>query len=385
MSETKVKLELDLAESEERYRGLYESSIDGILSMDLEGKIVECNQAFADMLGYAKEEVYNLTYRELTPSKWLDMEAKIVTEQLPIRGYSEEYEKEHIRKDGTIFSVSVRVWLIRDKEGTPTGSWGIIRDITERKYAEEELKKYSERLEETVEELRDAQEQLVHKEKLAVIGQLAGGVSHELRNPLGAIKNAVYFLNMVLEKPEPEVKETLEILEKEVAISERIISSLLDFARSKPPTRRKVNINDVIQETLSRIKVAENVAVASHLEEVLPILLADPDQLGQVFENIVINAIQAMPKGGQLTVTSQSPSPKWVTIAFSDTGVGIPEENREKLFTPLFTTKAKGIGLGLTITKTIVEAHGGTIEVQSEVGKGSTFTVKLPVGWMEEK
>jgi signal transduction histidine kinase len=259
----------------------------------------------------------------------------------------------------------------------------------EQKRAEEKLKEYSERLEEMVEQgtkdLREAQEQLVRQEKLAVIGQLAGGVGHELRNPLGAIKNAAYFLNMVLEKPEPKVKESLEILEKEVATSERIIGSLLDFARPKPPTRRRVDINDVLREALSRPSVPENVKVLSQLDETLGPILADPDQLGQIFGNIILNAIQAMPKGGRLVVKSEIASSERVSVSFSDTGGGIPQETMENLFEPLFTTKAKGIGLGLAVVKTLVEGHGGTIEAQSKVGKGSTFTVRLPIGGGEEK
>ena len=138
---------LELRMSEERYRGLHESSIDGIISVDMEGNIMKCNQAFVDMLGYTKEELYNLIYRELTPSKWRGMDVKILTEQVLLRGYSDEYEKEYIRKDGTIFPVSLRIWLIKDKEGIPTGAWAIVRDITERKQLERKLKKYTENLE----------------------------------------------------------------------------------------------------------------------------------------------------------------------------------------------------------------------------------------------
>jgi len=263
----------------------------------------------------------------------------------------------------------------------------LVVEIAERKRAEKELKKYSERLKETVEErtqeLRESQERLIRQEKLAVLGQLAGGVAHELRNPLGAIKNAAYFLNMVLEEPEPEVKETLRILEKEVATSEKIISSLLDFTHAKPPIRQQVDINHVVQEALSRITAPENVEVVSQLDEALPTILVDPDQLIQVFGNIILNGFQAMPEGGQLVisttaVTGKPPESGSVVISFSDTGVGIPEENLGRLFEPLFTTKAKGIGLGLAISKVLVEGHGGSIEVQSDVGKSSTFKVRLP-------
>jgi signal transduction histidine kinase len=293
-----------------------------------------------------------------------------------------------ITRDSRIVWIHDETTLIRDQSGHPLFWQGIMLDITERKRAEGTLKEYSERLEDMVEErtqeLREAQERLVRQEKLAVLGQLAGGVGHELRNPLGAIKNAAYFLNMVLAEPDPEVKETLEIMEQEVATSERIISSLLDFARARPPTRQKVDINDVVRKALSRTAVPEQVEATLQLGEALPTILADPDQLAQVFGNIIRNGIQAMPEGGQLVVKTSEVSEKpprsgWVAVSFTDTGAGIPEENLGKVFEPLFTTKAKGIGLGLAIVKTLVEGHGGTIEVQSEVGKGSTFTIRLPV------
>jgi len=245
-----------------------------------------------------------------------------------------------------------------------------IEDITDRKQAELAL--------------QNAQEELIRKEKLFVLGQLAGGVGHELRNPLGAIKNAVYFLNMTIEKPEPEVKETLEILEKDVATSERIISSLLDFTLPKSPALRKADLNEVVQEALSLADVPENVEVVTQIES-LPTIIADPDQLERAFSNIILNGIQAMPQGGELIVKSETIIPDWVTISIADTGVGIPEENLGKLFEPLFTTKAKGIGLGLAIAKILVEGNSGIIEVRSEADKGSAFTVKLPLSRKEKR
>jgi signal transduction histidine kinase len=268
------------------------------------------------------------------------------------------------------------------------------------------------RVMERTKELNEAQERLIRMERLAILGQMASRVGHELRNPLAAIKNAAYFLNMVLEEPNPKVKEMLEILEEKVNTCERIISSLLDFGRTKPPDWRKADINDIVQEALARISVPENVEVVSQLDEALPIIRADPNQLGQAFGNIILNAIQAMPEGGRLVVKtsansdfgeplglsastelgevsgrrlsrpvepSDAPSPEWVTVSFADTGMGIPEENLAKLFEPLFTTKAKGIGLGLAVTRTLVDGHGGTIEVESQVGKGTTFRMRLPI------
>jgi signal transduction histidine kinase len=242
-----------------------------------------------------------------------------------------------------------------------------------------ELRNANLELQKEINERKALQDQLVRQEKLAVLGQLAGGVAHELLNPLGVIKNSVYFLNMILEKTDPEVEESLRILKNEVEISERVITSMLDFARANPPIQREVNIDKILHDIVSRANVPENIRVINQVAASLPAIQADPDQLSQVFGNIVLNAIQAMPEGGQLVIKSHVQGSDMVAISFTDTGVGIPQEDLDKIFEPLFTSKAKGIGLGMAISQTFVEKHGGTIDVQSEVGKGSTFTVKLPV------
>ena len=161
--------------------------------------------------------------------------------------------------------------------------------------------------------------------------------------------------------------------------SEKIIWSLLDFARPNPLSLWEVDVNGVVEEALSRVTVPENVQVVNQLSESLPAILADPDQLGQVFANIILNAIQAMPDGGQLTLESEIDGQEGVAISISDTGIGISRENLDKVFEPLFTTKARGIGLGLAVTNALVNRHGGTIEIRSAIDKGSTFMLKLPV------
>jgi PAS domain S-box-containing protein len=376
--------------SEERYRTLLNNANDAVFvyqrtAEGMPGKFIEVNDVACQRLGYTREELLMLSPLDIAvPEKVSDFSAlmeKFLADKHVV------WEWVNVAKDGRKIPVEISTHLF-DLNGQPT-VLSITRDITERKHAEEKLKEYSERLEEMVEqrtkELREAQEQLVHQEKLAVMGELAGGVGHELRNPLGAIKNAAYFLNMVLEEPEPKVRESLEILQKEVATSERIIGSLLDFARPKAPIRRKVEINEVLREALSRSTVPEDIEVVTQHDGGKAAILADSDQLVQTFGNIILNAIQAMPYGGQLTIKSETVSLDSIAISFSDTGVGIPEETLERLFEPLFTTKAKGIGLGLAIVKTQVEAHGGTIEAQSEVEKGSTFTVRLPMEGGEGK
>ena len=492
--------EEQLRVSEEKHKRLFDTSQDGIAYTDLNGLFIDVNQGFLNIVGYDHEELLSKTFHDITPEKWASAEAEINKTQVRVRGYSEEYEKEYICKDGTVVPVSIRTWSVKDDKDRPLHTIALVRDITERKRAEEELRKHRDHLEglvreRTVEvdnlqrytrelvevnldplttfnqdgvildvneaivratgrardkligtpfadyftnserahncvitvfetgEVRDyelvmkrqdgaeivvvcnasvyknqagqvagaflaarditerknLEEQLIQEKRLAVLGQLGAGIGHELRNPLGAIKNAIFFLRMVIEEPEPEIRETLEILEKEMATSERIINSLLDYARPKPPTRSKVDLNEVVQEVLSDGTMPENIAVVTQLDKALPTIQADPHQLGQVFVNLTLNAIQAMPTGGQLTIKSKREGPDWVSVSIADTGVGISVEDMERLFEPLFTTKAKGIGLGLAISKTIVDGHEGTIEVESELGKGSVFFVRLPM------
>ena len=399
MAAKRKGVEQALRESEQRLSTTLRSMGDAMIATDAKGLVTLMNPVARDLTGWDEaeavgkplEDVFNII-NEQTGERAENPVTRVLREGVVVDLANHTVL---IAKDGMKRPIADSGAPMRDEEGNIIGTVMVFRDITERK---------------------EMQERLMRQEKLAVLGQLAGGVGHELRNPLGAIKNAAYFLNMALEEPDPEVKETLEILEKEVGTSERIISSLLDFARAKPPTRRKVDVNDTVQEALSRTAVPENVELVRQLDEALPTILADPDQLAQVFGNIILNGIQAMPEGGRLVIktarlslraeptrlsSSQAQAEDlvepsgWVTVSFADTGVGIPEENLDKLFEPLFTTKAKGIGLGLALVKTLVEGHGGTIEVQSpstefipskaeglgtgEIGKGSTLTVRLPI------
>jgi PAS domain S-box-containing protein len=385
------KAEDALRMSEEYFKTLIEQSPIGIQIMTSDGRIVQVNDAYTKLWGISRKAL-EPTFRKYNIFK--DEQIKKVGfmpyvkkafsgESLSLPPFEYDPKKSLVARRGRKRWIRSHMYSIKDKNDQILNVITMYEDITERKRAEEKLKKYTETLEEMVEvrtnELQNTQKELARKEKLAILGIMAGGVGHDLRNPLSAIKSAAYFLNMALEAPDLEVKETLEILEKEVANSTAIISALLDFARSKPPSLRNTNINVVVQEALSPTVVPENVEVVIRLDERLPPILADPDQLVQVFSNIISNAIQAMPDGGVLTIKSEAPSPESVAISVSDTGMGIPDENMSKIFEPLFTTKAKGIGLGLAVAKTLVEAHGGTITVESEVGKGTTFTVKMSI------
>jgi signal transduction histidine kinase len=227
----------------------------------------------------------------------------------------------------------------------------------------------------TFQALREAQEELIRKEKLATLGQLAGGVGHELRNPLGVIKNSVYYLNMILPQDE-KIRKHLGILDREVANSNRIVTELLDFARVKAPVRQAASLNTIVQEALERLSRSESVTLQLELNEAMPTVLVDAHQVGQIVMNFLQNAVQAMPDGGRLTVSTREDRES-VLAAVEDTGPGIPPENLAKVFLPLFTTKAKGIGLGLALARDLAEANGGRITVESTVGQGSRFTVRF--------
>lgn len=247
---------------------------------------------------------------------------------------------------------------------------------------EEELRASNEELEAANEELRATQEQLIRSEKLAAIGQLAGGVGHELRNPLGAIKNAVYYIRGKISKSElpakdPRLLQFLDIMDSEINVSNKIINDLLGFSRIGRPAVSPARIKTVVEDALSSLTIPENVEIVNKLDTELPEIAIDTDQIRQVVMNIAANAVQAMPEGGKLTIDARKRD-RYLELAISDTGHGMEAQVIPKIFDPLFTTKAKGIGLGLAVCKSIVERHEGIIEVQSRVGEGTTFTVKLP-------
>jgi PAS domain S-box-containing protein len=695
------ELETCLFTSETKYRRLYETNRDGIVQTGRTGHIVECNKAYADMLGYSKEELLDLTYQQLTPEKWRQMENEIVNQSWEKAGYSPVYEKEFVRKDGSVFPVSVRVLVVSDENGKPLEMWSIVRDITRRKQAEEavtkeknvlraimentgamlayldsefnfvavnsayakgsghsaeeligknhfalfpnaenqaifeqvrdtgktvayhdkpfkfadqpergvtywnwtlapvkdekghvqglvlslmetthrkemeqelletlevsqqreseilallksskavlyhrefqhvarvifdtckelvgasagyvallsqegnendvlfldsgvfpctvnpnlpmpirglrgetyrtgkvayhndfmhskwtklmpkghvrlknvlfapliidqktvgiiglankpggftgrdanmtlafgeiasialinsrmletleenekRLKAYTEHLEELVEEETN---KLKGAERLAAIGETAGMVGHDIRNPLQTITSSVYLAKEEVKSlPESsekeELKESLETIEEQVTYINKIVSDLQDFVKQLNPKIEESDPHKLVKDALLNIAIPENITVLISIEEDLPQLVVDKHFIKRVLINLITNAIQAMPDGGTLTIKATHEN-GMALISVEDTGLGIPEEEGNKIFKPLFTTKSKGQGFGLAVCKRLVEAHsGGSIAFESEVGKGSKFTVKVPIkirrpdGWKQLK
>ena len=270
--------------------------------------------------------------------------------------------------DGTIYRSNKRELLVAEDAN---------RNLEER------VHQRTEELEATNGRLMEAQDQLVRTEKLAAIGQLAGGVAHDLRNPLGAIKNAIFYLNRKLATSEealtnPRVNQFLQIIDDEVNHSNKIITDLLTFTRISTPALFPTNLMQVVNNALSGIEVSQQVRISKQFDADLPDIPADAEQLQRVFANLAMNAQEAMPDGGELTITTRV-AEGFAEVVFQDSGEGISEEALTNIFEPLYTTKIKGTGLGLAVCQQVVSKHGGTIKVASEIGEGTTFAVKLPL------
>jgi signal transduction histidine kinase len=238
-----------------------------------------------------------------------------------------------------------------------------------------------ERVEQRTTELREAQGTLVRRERLAMLGQLAGSVGHELRNPLGVMTNAVYYLDAVLASSPDPVQEYLGILRTQIGLSEKIISDLLDYARVRPPQRQHVSVEQIVQDQRDRLVSYDGVHVVTDFPAGLPDVYVDRVQVGQIVLNLLTNAIQAMPEdGGTLTLRGRGVAEGWVVLDVEDTGSGIAPDSMEKVFEPLFTTKARGIGLGLAVSRGLAQANAGSLTLVSKIGRGTTFSLRLPIG-----
>jgi PAS domain S-box-containing protein len=234
------------------------------------------------------------------------------------------------------------------------------------------------KVEERTKELRDSQRKLLRAERLATMGELARMVGHDLRNPLTGIATAAYYLKSKLKsKTSPKIREMLEFIEKDIEYSNKIINDLLEYSKEMKLERKQVLLRSIVEEAVSLVKVPENVKVEIS-SATSPNVCVDVYKMKRVFVNLIKNSLDAMPAGGKLTVKLEESDP-WFIASFSDDGIGLPEELLKKMWQPLFTTKAKGMGLGLPICKRIVEAHGGEISAESQLGEGTTITISIPI------
>ena len=362
--------------------GAIENMTDGFALFDAEDRLLLCNEQYRSIYPKIRELIVpGVPFRDLVAAASERGQVVEVTD-----GGDESYliTRMHAWGHGEVleYKTSEDRWIqARDSLLLGGGRIGIRLDITQRKQAEAALRAYSGQLEEMVEErtkaLRVAQDQLIRQEKLAVLGQLAGGVGHELRNPIGVIANAVYYLQMTLAGADRAIKDYLDIISAHVHEAEEIISGLLSLSRTRPTEQLATNIANLVAGVLERYPPPENVNVITTLSSDLPALYVDAQQILQVMANLVTNAYQAMPNGGTLTISAEFNDPH-VHLYVADTGIGLAPGMESQVFEPLFTTKAKGFGLGLTVSRSLVEVNGGQIRVESATGQGSTFILTLP-------
>ncbi len=254
--------------------------------------------------------------------------------------------------------------------------------------AKEEVEKFARLLENRVEartrELRAAQDELIKKERLAAIGQMASVVGHEIRNPLAVINNSTYFIKTKLgvggaAGVDPKIAKHISIIESEIKQANGIINEILTFSRQRALKPEVTSINQFLEELLSVHPFPSHVHLVKSLDPANPIVSIDLDEMRQAVRNLVGNAVEVMPNGGTLKVSTELVEQSWVRVSVADSGTGIPPEVLDKIFAPFFTTKARGTGLGLAVVRKVIDRHQGRVEVESAVGRGTTFKLYLPL------
>jgi PAS domain S-box-containing protein len=373
-------------EERDRLSSLLNSINDEVWFANLEKKFVLANpSAVKEFKLNSTDQVIDVESLAATSEVYRsDGTLRPVDEAPPLRALKGEYlknQEEIVRTpaSGELRYRQVSSAPVRNKDGKIIGSVSVVRDITDLKRLQNRLQQYTVDLERTVEERTM---QLKDAERLAGIGATAGMVGHDIRNPLQAITSDVYLVKSDLEfVPDGEAKEgimdSLVGIEKNVEYINKIVLDLQDYARPLRPVVKEVNLRDLCENVLFKADLPKNVKITCRVDEAASDMMADPDLMRRVLSNLVSNAVQAMPEGGKISIRGHRREGD-VVVEVHDTGVGIAEAVKPKLFTPLFTTKSKGQGFGLAVVKRVVEAMNGTVTFESQVGKGTTFVVRLP-------
>jgi PAS domain S-box-containing protein len=346
----------ELKETKDYLENLFETANDVIYRLNPSGMITYVNKKIEDW-GYRKEELLGKSFLTVLSKEHKgELFKKTVME-----GIKQTYEVEVISKSGEKRYAILSISPIKNNEGNMVEILGIANDITEQKKFEQ---------------------QICHTEKMSAIGQLAAGIAHEINNPLGGILNCLYNLRKKRFSVEKE-EEYYKSMEDGIHRVKKIVSQLLDFSQQHEPEYASVDINSVVDETLFMLNYAlskKGISIGKSLDSNLPPLMLDRHKMVQVLTNILLNSMHAIEGKGQIIVRTGQEN-GWCRVDIEDTGGGIPENILPNVFDPFFTTKdvGEGTGLGLSVSKGIVEMHNGKIDVKSEIGKGSVFTIKLPM------
>jgi PAS domain S-box-containing protein len=368
-----ARLYRDLAEREARIRRLVDANIIGIFIWNFEGRILEANDAFLRMVGHDREDLVSRRVRwtDLTPPEWRDRDEQQWVLELKRAGTLQPFEKEFFRKDGS--RVPVLMGVATFEEDANQGV-AFVLDLTERKRSADAL--------------RSLQMELAHANRLATMGQLAASIAHEVNQPIGGARNNAHAALRFLGAAPPDLAEVREALESVVNETYRagdIIAGIRDQIKKVPPRKERIDLNAAIEEVLALVRGELSKHVVSlqlQLSEGLPPVHGDRVQLQQVVLNLILNAIEAMiAVNGEARalaiVTEWSPS-EGLVVAVADTGCGISPEQRERVFESFYTTKEDGVGIGLSICRSIVEAHGGRLWADAHEPRGAVFRFTLP-------
>jgi len=371
------RLYRELQERESEIRRLVDSNIVGIFIWDLEGRILEANDAFLQMVGYEREDLLSdrLRWTDLTPPDILERELQRLLPQIKQTGSVKPWEKEYLHKNGHRVPVLIGVAPFDDESSRGAA---FVVDLTERKRAED-AQKCAEA------ELRQAQTALAHRQRISMLGEVAASLAHEIRQPIAALMiDATACLRALADNrvDVSEARRAASRIVKEATWADEIISRTSALYRKDTTQRERVDVNAVIRDMarlLQQEAAASSVSIRTALADGLPEVIADRVQLQQVFMNLMLNAIEAMKDtGGELTITSQVQRGSELLISVSDTGVGLPTDNPDRIFDAFVTTKPNGTGMGLAITRSIVESHGGRLWARGNTGAGATFLFTVP-------
>jgi len=362
---TRTLAEESLRRSEATSRAFLESVTESIVVTDAAGRIVLVNARTETMFGYARAALIGQPVEVLipTPLRERHVAHRATYMAAPrIRSMGRGLDLAGLKKDGTEFPVEVSLSYVETDEGTRAIAF--ITDISERVAFQKAARQ---------------------ADKLAALGTLSAGIAHEINNPIGIITSRVEVMMLEAEEEElpPEMRKDLEVILRHARRVAAITQGLLSFARQSSGTRGPVNLNQVAEEIveLARKDMSRaRVEVTMKLDETMPSFVADGNAIGQVLLNLLTNARGAMPEGGEITIeTGHLAAARAARLSVRDTGSGIPPEILTKIFDPFFTTKSEGTGLGLAISHGIVQDHHGTVDVRSEVGKGTVFTLTFPL------
>ena len=370
-----------LHQSEQRWATTLSSIGDSVIATDVSGAVTFMNAVAEESTGWTLREALGKPLKEvfhiINEETRMEVESPVakVLEKGMIIGLANHTIL--VRKDGSEVPLDDSGAPIKDQNGEVTGVVLVFHDISNRKEMELKLEEYSVHLENLVEERT---RQLKDSERLAAIGATAGMVGHDIRNPLQAITGDIYLAKTELASipasdEKKSIEESLTEIEKNIDYINKIVADLQDFARPLNPRVEETDLKRVIDDLLTKNNLPKNVKVTVNVETEK--VVADSTFISRIMYNLVNNAVQAMPQGGNLTILTYKDANDTV-ISVKDTGVGIPEAVKGKLFTPMFTTKSKGQGFGLAVIKRMTEALGGTVSFESLEGKGTTFIVRLP-------